>query len=138
MAKANFTNPAYKRAWLKRRAKEAAAKRSAAAKKGAATRKRNARKGVKQVDVTKHGVSFTPGERKAFTVSLDPNYWRTGVGIYTHVSDMSEEHLRNTVSYLARTQARALGVNPFLHTLQHTLAQFSALLAECKRRGIQV
>lgn len=67
-----------------------------------------------------------------------PFEWKTRDNGYIVPEAMTEEHLRNTISFLARFLIASLANASFLGTLDYKVEALNAMLKEAKRRNIRV
>lgn len=67
-----------------------------------------------------------------------PFIWIAGDGRRMLPSEMDEQHLRNTISYLQRTLTRDFGTVPYLNKLTKRVQAFHEMLKEAESRGFEV
>jgi len=67
------------------------------------------------------------------------NYrWKMRNGELIAPRDMTEEHLRNTVSFIERMLVHAFGSVPYLDATEERLVALTMMIRECRRRGFRV
>lgn len=64
--------------------------------------------------------------------------WKTSDGRTLKPTEMDEQHLRNTISYVQRTLVHKIGSSRYLQPLGYLGRAFYELLEESKRRGFDV
>ena len=68
----------------------------------------------------------------------NPFIWKTADGRHLRPSEMDEQHLRNTVSFLQRKLTVAFGSVRFLQQTAWMVEALNEMFKECKRRGYEV
>lgn len=67
-----------------------------------------------------------------------PLVWTSADGARTAVTEMDEQHLRNTICYLQRTLVLKFGHVRYLSTLTSNIKALAAMLDEARQRGFEV
>jgi hypothetical protein len=84
------------------------------------------------------GVRRTTGQLFGLSSSPTEFVWTTRLGERIKPSDMEEGHLRNTISFLARSIVAEVGKVRYLGSLEYQFRAMSEMLKEAERRGLQV
>jgi hypothetical protein len=78
-----------------------------------------------------------PGYR-VYLPGQDPDFtWRTNDGRGIKIYDMTEEHLRNAISWAQRQLVRQFGAVTWLEQLQPMVHALNQFMLEAKRRGFK-